>query len=255
MDNRLERIRLYKGNVMDFDSYIKDRIEQTKKENSVGDSERKKRLRKKLDKLNENLMTHDDEYNLYDKLDELDIDYDSINDYDNILEIDTPDAKTKNTVMKLLNYYGWKAIKVKPHSVFAERIYGDKWNSYVDTESQDENKFPCGKGIYYHVTETRLVNKILKKGLVAKEGGKLGYKRGERIYLMSYPSESYAKQLFRNETGYVDVTILLVEIDKYLGKNINIYHDDLTSDDGAVYTYDYIPPECISIWSQFRFKV
>jgi len=59
MDNRLERIRLYKGNVMDFDSYIKDRIEQTKKENSVGDSERKKRLRKKLDKLNENIRNRD----------------------------------------------------------------------------------------------------------------------------------------------------------------------------------------------------
>lgn len=53
MDNRLERIRLYKGNVMDFDSYIKDRVEQTKKENSVTDKKRKDRLKKKLDKMNE----------------------------------------------------------------------------------------------------------------------------------------------------------------------------------------------------------
>ena len=35
---------------------------------------------------------------------------------------------------------------------------------------------------------------------------------------------------------------------KWLGKQINLYHDDLTYDEGAVYTYDYIPPQCISIY-------
>lgn len=53
MDKRLERIRLYKGNVMDFETYMKDRIEQTKKENSITDEKRKKNLKRKLDKLNE----------------------------------------------------------------------------------------------------------------------------------------------------------------------------------------------------------
>ena len=33
MDKRLEKIRHFKGNVMDFDSFIKDKIEQTKREN------------------------------------------------------------------------------------------------------------------------------------------------------------------------------------------------------------------------------
>lgn len=53
MDKRLERIRLYKGNVMDFETYMKDRIEQTKKENSITDEKRRKNLKRKLDKLNE----------------------------------------------------------------------------------------------------------------------------------------------------------------------------------------------------------
>ena len=53
MDKRLERIRQYKGNVMDFETYMKDRIEQTKKENSITDEKRKKNLKRKLDKLNE----------------------------------------------------------------------------------------------------------------------------------------------------------------------------------------------------------
>lgn len=254
MDNRLERIRLYKGNVMDFDSYIKDRIAQTKSENSDNDTARKKRLKKKLDGLNENLRTHDDEYNLYEKLDELDIDYDTINNFENIIEIETPDTQTKNTVLKLLNYYGWKAIKTTSGTIVAERIYGDDYNNYEDEESMEEGKFPCGKGIYYHITETRFVEKILRKGLVVREGKKLGYERGERTYLLSYPSKDFAKQLFRNEHGYVDVTILLVDLRKYLGKNINLYHDDFTSDEGSVYTYDYIPPECLSVWTGFRFK-
>lgn len=34
MDKRLEKIRYFKANVMDFESYINDRIKQTKKENS-----------------------------------------------------------------------------------------------------------------------------------------------------------------------------------------------------------------------------
>jgi len=34
MDKRLEKIRYFKANVMDFESYINDRIKQTKEENS-----------------------------------------------------------------------------------------------------------------------------------------------------------------------------------------------------------------------------
>ena len=45
--------------------------------------------------LNENLFTHDDEYNIYEKLDELDIKYDYINDYENIIEINTPNDEIK----------------------------------------------------------------------------------------------------------------------------------------------------------------
>ena len=33
MDSRLEKIRYFKANVMDFESYINDRIKQTKREN------------------------------------------------------------------------------------------------------------------------------------------------------------------------------------------------------------------------------
>ena len=202
--------------------------------------------------LNENLKTHDDEFNIYEKLDELDISYDFINERENIIEIRTPNEDTKKKVLQLLNYYGWKAIKDNGWSICAERIYGDEWNDFYDEEAEKDDDYPYGIGIYYHLTPSYKVPKILKQGLTVREGNKLGYARGERTYLISYPGKDFAYSLFRDRKDKVDVTVLLVDIRKYLGKQINIYHDDFTSDDGAVYTYDYIPPQCISVYDTFE---
>lgn len=202
--------------------------------------------------LNENLQTHDDEFNIYDKLEELDIPYDFINDWENILEIQTPDKNTKSKVRQLLNYYGWKVIKDNGRLICAERIYGDKWNDFYDSEAENDDEYPYGVGIYYHITLSNKVPKILRQGLTVREGNKLGYARGERTYLISYPSKDFAYSLFRDRKEKVEVSILLVDIRNYLGKQINIYHDDLTSDDGAVYTYDYIPPQCIKVYDTFE---
>ena len=200
--------------------------------------------------LKENLKTHDDEYNIYEKLDELGIKYDFINYKENIIKIQTPDENTRNKTLQLLNYYGWKNIKDDKHSICAERIYGDEWNNFYDTEAEkDEEDYPYGVGIYYHITLPSKTPKILKQGLTVREGNKLGYKRGKRTYLLSYPSMELACELVKKkEDEKVKVNILLVDIRKYLGKQINLYHDDLTYDEGAVYTYDYIPPQCISIY-------
>ena len=172
---------------------------------------------------------------------------DFINERENIIEIRTPNKETKNKVLQLLNYYGWKMIKNNGWSICAERIYGDKMNDFYDFEAEKDNDYPFGVGIYYHITPSYKVPKILRQGLTVREGNKLGYSRGERTYLISYPSKDFAYSLFRdsNKTEKEEITILLVDIRKYLGKQINIYHDDFTYDDGAVYTYDYIPPKCI----------
>ncbi len=222
------------------------------------ENESKRHLLKQLVKecvdryVNENLKTHDDEFNIYEKLEELDIPYDYINDGENILEIRTPNKKIKAKVRQLLNYYGWKEIKDNGWSICAERIYGDKWNGFYDIEAGKDNDYPYGVGIYYHITPSYKVPKILRQGLTVREGNKLGYARGERTYLISYPGKDFAYSLFRGYKEKVEVTILLVDIRKYLGKQINIYHDDFTSDDGAVYTYDYIPPQCIKVYDTFE---
>lgn len=202
--------------------------------------------------LKENLFTHDDEYNLYEKLDKFDITYDTINDYENIIEIDTPSKEIKDKVKSLLNYYGWKTIKDNGNSICAERIYGDKWNDFYDVEAEKDDDYPFGVGIYYHITSSSKVPKILRQGLKIRDNKKMDYERGERIYLMSYPSKQFAQSLYRDEKEKHKYAILLVDIRKYLGKQINIYHDDFTSDEGAVYTYDYIPPQCIEVYEEFE---
>jgi hypothetical protein len=34
----------------------------------------------------------------------------------------------------------------------------------------------------------------------------------------------------------------------------NLYHDEFASDDGAAYTYDYIPPQCIKVYDSFKIE-
>lgn len=251
-----------KKNIGNFTSRNKQDAERKKLTIPFPKNEHKKYLLKQLVNecvdsclrkyLNENLKTHDDEFNIYEKLEELDISYDFINDWENILEIRTPDKNTKTKVRQLLNYYGWKEINDNGWSICAERIYGDKWNDYYDTEAEKDDDYPYGVGIYYHITPSYKVPKILKQGLTVREGNKLGYSRGERTYLISYPGKDFAYSLFRDRKEKVEVTILLVDIRNYLGKQINIYHDDFTSDEGAVYTYDYIPPQCIKVYDTFE---
>ncbi len=202
--------------------------------------------------LRENLKTHDDDYNLCEKLEELDISYDTINFWDNIIEIYTPDINIRKKVLSLLNYYGWKAIKDNGTSICAERIYGDLMNSFYDEEAEKDDDYPYGVGIYYHITPTYKVDKILKQGLTVREGNKLGYARGERTYLISYPSPELVRELYANDKSVKSLTILLIDIKDYLGKQINIYHDDFTADSGAVYTYDYIPPQCIKVYETIQ---
>lgn len=196
--------------------------------------------------INENLKTYDDEYNIYEKLDELDIPYDFINDRNNIIEIETENDNARRKVFRLLNYYGWKPIKDNGSSICAERIYGDEWDSFEDKDAENDSNYPSGVGIYYHITPYNKVNKILKQGLTVRDGKKFGYDRGDRIYLISYPSKDFINSLIEGEN--TKVAVLLVDISKYVGNQIKIYHDDFTSDEGAVYTYDYIPPKCIKLF-------
>ena len=146
-----------KKNIRNFTSRNKQDAERKQLTIPFPENEHKKCLLKQLVNecvdsclrkyLNENLKTHDDEFNIYEKLEELDISYDFINDWENILDIRTPDTNTKTKVRQLLNYYGWKEINDNGWSICDERIYGDKWNDYYDTEAEKDDDYPYGVGI------------------------------------------------------------------------------------------------------------
>lgn len=204
--------------------------------------------------VNESLRTyHDDKHNLFDKLKRLGIEYDYIGSGEEpIIDIETWDEDTKRKVKSLLNVYGWQVIKETGWCVTAERVYSALWNDYYDMEAEKDEDYPYGEGIYYHITTAQKAPKILRQGLTVREGNKLGFKRGQRTYLLSWPWREFGEALYRNSREpKVDLVILLVDLRKYLGKQINIYHDDFTDDDGAVYTYDYIPPDCLQIYDRF----
>lgn len=208
------------------------------------------------DFLSESLRTHDKGYGLLDKLYDLEIDYDYVNSNDTVIEIYAPTKEEKERVQHFLNFYGWKNIKETPEFIIAERIYGDNMNDYDDLEAYKENEwcgeeeYPHGVGIYYHITQTSKVPKILRQGLVPKEGGKLGYKRGERVYLISFPSLELTYDIGKR-IGVKDFTILKVDLRPFLGDKINIYQDEF-ADEGAVYTYDFIPPSCIEVFNKIE---
>ena len=44
-----------------------------------------------------------------------------------------------------------------------------------------------------------------------------------------------------------EYTILRVDLTGLIGKKIHIYQDEL-AEEGAVYTYEPIPPQCISVY-------
>jgi hypothetical protein len=204
--------------------------------------------------VNESLRTyHDDEHNLFDKLDRLDIGYDYIgSEEEPVIDIETPDEATRRKVKSLLSVYGWQVINETDWCVSAERVYSELWNNYYDMEAEKDDDYPHGEGIYYHITTARKAPKILRQGLTVREGNKLGFKRGQRTYLLSWPWREFGESLYRNSSEpKVDLVILLVDLRKYLGRQINIYHDDFTEDEGAVYTYDYIPPDCLTVYDRF----
>jgi len=207
--------------------------------------------------LRENLFTHDDiKYSLAFKLEDLGIEWYDISD-EKVLKVETPDEGTKKKVLSLVNYYGWQVIKDEGDSVTIERKYTDSMDNYYDYEAESDQdrgnpdaNYDFGVGIFYHITPTSNVESILKNGLRPKDNNKLGYERGRRTYLMTYPDTWLAGNLFDRDGS--DLTILKVDLRKYIGRQVKTYHDDLYDSNGSAYTNDYIPPECISIFREIK---
>lgn len=149
-----------------------------------------------------------------------------------------------------------------------------KWNEFIDYEKylnsykvfelclepKFDNKIDIIDGIFYHVTEKRYVDKILKNGLIPKsKNSKTSHP--ERIYLSSdiqYSLEyiQTKKSYYRTSNGSAkigkhivqnlkEVEFVILEID-LTGYKIVCYNDPNYIDKG-IYTYDNISPKRIKI--------
>ena len=107
--------------------------------------------------------------------------------------------------------------------------------------------------ILYHITESRNVPDILRKGLIPKTG-KRKYQGGyryfpERVYLIgnnpniveNIDSVIRDKEFEKNGIQY---TILKIDLGKH---NISLWYDDASDGKYNVYTLEAIPPSLISI--------
>ena len=114
--------------------------------------------------------------------------------------------------------------------------------------------------ILYHITESRNVPDILRKGLIPKTG-KRKYQGGyryfpERVYLIGHNPDIVAnidsviddKEFEKKRIQY---TILKINLGKH---NVSLWYDDASDGKYNVYTLEAIPPSLISITTKDEIK-
>ena len=139
------------------------------------------------------------------------------------------------------------------------------------SEDMSDKVYEDSKGIVYHICPNYVVDKILEYGLRPK-GGKNSkiYKNRiwhpKSVYVMFGDIDNNTKEYFKREiekdkitTEYDDnilnsdeVTILKIDLNKY-NRKLKFYKDTLGGKQ-FIYTKEYIPPQCISIYKESKLK-
>lgn len=161
------------------------------------------------------------------------------------------DDATKERIRKFIEACGWYVAGDQEDPSICRpghtRItYEKKFQKEVDKESE-----VAVPDIIYHITQEHLLPKIHKNGLVPRHNDKKAH-HPDRVYFITQEltkSElrTFATQFMvtNNAPDYVEknlMTLLTIDISSIKDK-IKFYPDP--NADGAVYTYDNIPPDCI----------
>lgn len=154
------------------------------------------------------------------------------------------DAVEENLFGKGYNEYNISVLIFEPNK---NEIADDE---YISNELKDSNsnyKFTLRKGIFYHITVYKYLNKILKQGLVPKNGNEITRSRNtnDRVYLSTVPD--FDSDYFDNEYDEdINDTPVMLKIDlSKMNRPITLYKDESYSN--AVYTTENIPPYCITV--------
>ena len=157
------------------------------------------------------------------------------------------DCKLSDKIYDILEFYKYYITFIEEN----EKGYILAIESYFTKDARETIKE--NGNILYHITESRNVPDILRKGLIPKTG-KRKYQGGyryfpERVYLIgnnpniveNIDSVIRDKEFEKNRIQY---TILKIDLGKH---NISLWYDDASAGKYNVYTLEAIPPSLISI--------
>lgn len=162
------------------------------------------------------------------------------------------------SLLNLYNYYEAKNIDNKIITL-APRI----------SEDMSDDVYNDSNGIIYHMCPSYLADKILKYGLRPKGGKNSKIYRNrvwhpKAVYVIFNKIDDDVKKYFQkeikndripNEYDVLknnDMTVLKIDLNKY-GRKLKFYKDTLGGK-SFVYTKEFIPPQCISVYKENKIK-
>ena len=161
------------------------------------------------------------------------------------------DCELSDKIYDILEFYKYYITYIEEYKSENEDGYILEIESYFTEDARATIKE--NGNILYHITESRNVSDILKKGLIPKTGKRIyqgGYRYfPERVYLIGHNSDIVANTESviddkEFEKRGIQYTILKIDLGKH---NISLWYDDASDGKYNVYTLEAIPPSLISI--------
>lgn len=161
----------------------------------------------------------------------------------------TENEKFKN----LIEFFNYFTSEVIDNRIFVEPVYSEDKSKYVFTD--------C-KGICYHITTQERAEKIMRTGLRIKRS--YYRKFPSRIYLYATPKLSLVNDENIKDFAYKivnklkaeregGIAIIRVNLNKCFNDVMRFYKDTSMKENEAVFTYNSIPPECLTQLNKIDF--
>lgn len=153
----------------------------------------------------------------------------------------------------MIEFFNYFVSEIKDNRIFLEPVYSEDRSKYV---------FSDCKGICYHVTTQERAEKIMRTGLRMKRSSYRDFP--SRIYLYATPKLSLLKDKNIKDFAYKivnklkaeregGIAIIKVNFNKCYNDVMRFYKDTSMKEYEAVFTYNSIPPECLTKLNKIDF--
>lgn len=153
----------------------------------------------------------------------------------------------------LIEFFNYFVLEIQDNRIFIESLYSEDRSKYV---------FNDCKGICYHITTQERAEKIMRTGLRIKRSSYRDFP--SRIYLYATPKLSLLKDKNIKDFAYKivnrlkaeregGIAIIKVNLNKCYNDVMRFYKDASMKEDGAVFTYNSIPQECLTKLNKIDF--